>query len=205
MFPCRRSFAWIQRNASRGGQAGTSDFRFPALDPATESFLWRRKADLEAAIAAMPCAATEPTVGGKSDQATAGRAQADLADAMTLADASLDESWLRKRRMSSAVGGQSFLDQASAASTGVAIGRGSKAKGDEYVRRRSTPQRLGASVGSAAAAALLAESTEGARGLQLAMIRESFRRLDKDGDGYVTPCDLAQAFRFMGRDNNNRR
>lgn len=67
-------------------------------------------------------------------------------------------------------------------------------------------------VGMAAATTLLEESVtrgsaavSGARGLQLAMIKESFLRLDMDGDGYITPEDLRLAFRNMGRDASDRR
>lgn len=67
-------------------------------------------------------------------------------------------------------------------------------------------------VGTAAATALLEGSSSrgsaavsGARGLQLAMIKEAFLRLDMDGDGYITPGDLGLAFRNMGRDASDRR
>lgn len=70
-------------------------------------------------------------------------------------------------------------------------------------------------VGAAAATTLLlggtgsggrsAAAVSGARGLQLAMIKEAFLRLDMDGDGYITPEDLGLAFRNMGRDASDRR
>lgn len=67
-------------------------------------------------------------------------------------------------------------------------------------------------VGMAAATALLAAAdnrgstvASGARGLQLAMIKEAFSRLDMDGDGFISPGDLGLAFRNMGRDASDRR
>ncbi|CAM9792475.1 unnamed protein product, partial [Discosporangium mesarthrocarpum] len=47
------AFVLCRLGEKGGGELSTKDFRFPALDPATEAFLWRRKADLEAAIQAL--------------------------------------------------------------------------------------------------------------------------------------------------------
>ncbi|CAM9605778.1 unnamed protein product, partial [Laminaria digitata] len=55
--PRDRGTVFVLREVGVKG-VGTASFRFPALDPATEAFLWRRKADLEAAIDAMPATAT---------------------------------------------------------------------------------------------------------------------------------------------------
>lgn len=218
-------------------QVGTANFRFPALDPATEAFLWRRKADLEAAIEAMP--ATAATAAAAAPQSAPGRAAADLLDSRSLATGRAAEErrapgsagagaaetstarHVEKRRSSTAEpglrrgsGGLLFRQQSSgrAESEGRIAGRrNSRGRG-----RRASSGRGGLggmeNVGAAAATALLAAANSrgsaaasGARGLQLAMIKEAFARLDMDGDGYITPGDLGLAFRNMGRDASDRR
>lgn len=65
-------------------------------------------------------------------------------------------------------------------------------------------REMALSVGGAAATTMLSGAASGARGLQLAMIREAFSRLDLDGDGYISAADLCSAFRSMGKEASDR-
>lgn len=180
-------------------QVGTSHFRFPALDTSTEAFLWRRKADLEAAIASMPAAAT----ASRSDQAAPGRAEVDLLDAMTLGNVPAGGFRPEKGQRPSTAGELPSSTPASTARSKSVADRRTGGRSRRDINRRSRRRQAGGSVGAAAMAAL-EESATGARGLQLAMIKESFARLDVDGDGFITPRDLVQAFGRMGRDTSDR-
>ncbi|CAM9744831.1 unnamed protein product [Scytosiphon promiscuus] len=214
-------------------EVGTANFRFPALDPATEAFLWRRKADLEAAIEAMP--ATAATAVAAAPQSAPGRAAADLQDSRTLARgaaggtgaasgaSSVETTTIRaieKRRSSTAEpvsrrGSHGLLHRGQSSGRAESEGRTAGRRGSR-VRGRRAGSRGGEfggmeNVGAVAATALLAAAksrgsaaASGARGLQLAMIREAFARLDMDGDGYISPADLGLAFRNMGRDASDR-
>lgn len=186
-------------------QVGTASFRFPALDPATEAFLWRRKADLEAAIEAMPARAA--TSAASAPQNTPGRASADLEDAKTLADDGLSKT-VNVKRVATAEPPSSSSKSVNRAKTG----KGNTGSGKGRAGKRALGKGTGSkgALGAPAATALLAASSgssaiTGARGLQLAMIKDAFSRLDLDGDGYITPGDLGLAFRNMGRDASDRR
>ncbi|CAM9466188.1 unnamed protein product [Ectocarpus fasciculatus] len=230
--PRDRGTVFVLREVGGGAgkereEVGTANFRFPALDPATEAFLWRRKADLEAAIEAMPATAAATA----APQSAPGRAAADLQDSRDLAAAGGEEGIaagtgetarngpMQRRRSSTAEppprSGSSLSRQQK-----HPPGRRAKSEGPSTVRGRDSRSRrprgtsgvggMG-SVGAAAATALLAAAdrggsaaANGARGLQLAMIKEAFTRLDMDGDGYITPADLGLAFRNMGRDASDR-
>lgn len=221
------SFEWTYGLTKIHTQIGTANFRFPALDPATEAFLWRRKADLEAAIEAMP--ATAAAAEAAAPQSAPGRAAADLQDSGTGVagdpGASATETPKarpnEKRRGSTAEPvprrdprGSLRPRQPSgrAESEGRTDGRrGSRGRGRHASSRGG---RLGGmeNIGAVAATALLAAANSrgsaaanGARGLQLTMIKEAFARLDMDGDGFITPGDLGLAFRNMGRDASDRR
>lgn len=187
-------------------QVGTANFRFPALDATTEAFLWRRKADLEAAIAAMPI----PVPAAEGGQAVPGRATADLVDALTLggvdprAEAIVEGKRSEKKRKLSR-NNDSFTStlkphEPTKDRTGKNLANAktvvTKTGGDH--RRRSTAK------GEAASAALAGAAT-GARGVQLAMIEKAFERLDVDGDGFISATDLGSAFRSVGRDASHAR
>lgn len=184
-------------------QVGTASFRFPALDPATEAFLWRRKADLEAAIEALP-----NTLATSAPQNAPGRASADLEDAKKLAAAGP-----AKTKPESTVK-HAVTAQPPSSSSSKSVNREKSGKGNGSVKgRRAGKRGLGkraGDLGAGAATVLLAASSgssaiSGARGLQLAMIKDAFARLDLDADGYITPGDLGLAFRNMGRDASDRR
>eukprot|EP00903_Cladosiphon_okamuranus_P006300 g6178.t1 len=207
-------------------EVATANFRFPALDPATEAFLWRRKADLEAAIEAMP--ATGATAAAAAPQSARGRAAADLEDSRMLADAAgagpsaasaqtgtTVNIWKQRSSTTEPPSSQSrdILSRQLSSHRGKSESRINSRRNSRFKGRRASP-RGGAmeSVGMAAATALLAAAdsrgstaASGARGLQLAMIKEAFSRLDMDGDGFISPGDLGLAFRNMGRDASDRR
>lgn len=189
-------------------QVGTAHFRFPALDPVTEAFLWRRKADLEAALEAMPATAT--IAAAFAPQGAPGRASADLEDAKALAEKAPDGTKVIRH------GRRTSADVALGSSKSKNQGNPGKVHDNEKARvigRASTGGmgiKRALSVGASAATALLVAGGRsavltGARGLQLAMIKEAFSRLDLDKDGYITPEDLGLAFRNMGRDASDRR
>ena len=189
-------------------QVGTAGFRFPALDPATEAFLWRRKADLEAAIEAMPATATT-SAAASAPQNAPGRASADLADAKALAGVGATKTANVGKCAEPA---EEPPSSSSKSATREKTGKGNNGSGKGRAGKRALGkgERGKGSLGAAAATALLAASNgssaiSGARGLQLAMIKGAFSRLDVDGDGYITPGDLGLAFRNMGRDASDRR
>lgn len=187
-------------------QVGTANFRFPALDPATEAFLWRRKADLDAAIDAMPTTAT--TAQASASQGVPGRAAADLADARVLAAAGPPHA--EGVELLGDNQKRSTVAEPSLSRTGQL--RSKERRRDvrnSTVKRRASRGNKGVGAAASAGTAMLAKgksvAAKGARGLQLAMIEEAFARLDVDGDGYITPGDLGLAFRNMGRDASERR
>ncbi|CBJ33221.1 calmodulin-like myosin-light chain [Ectocarpus siliculosus] len=230
--PRDRGTVFVLREVGAGAgkereEVGTANFRFPALDPATEAFLWRRKADLEAAIEAMPATAAATA----APQSAPGRAAADLQDSRDFAAAGGEEGIAAgtgetarngpiQRRRSSTAEPPPRSGSSLSRKQKQPPGRRTKSEGPSTVRGRDSRSRRprGASgaggmgsVGAAAATALLAAAdrggsaaASGARGLQLAMIKEAFSRLDMDGDGYITPADLGLAFRNMGRDASDR-
>lgn len=133
-----------------------------------------------------------PALTITADQAAPGRATADLADAMTLAGTpDVTEIGKQEKRR----------NIAKRCSTGeVFLTRQLAEKG-----KKGTGRGVVNSVGGAAAMSMLAGAATGARGLQLAMIKEAFSRLDLDEDGYISAADLGSAFRSMGRDASDRR
>lgn len=192
-------------------QVGTAGFRFPALDPATEAFLWRRKADLEAAIEAMPAPAATSAAAAASaaPQNAPGRASADLEDAKLLAGAGATKAANVGIRVGTAGEPPSSSSKSAIqAKTSKGTTGSRKGRAGKHALGKGAGGKGG--LGAAAATALLASSRgssaiSGARGLQLAMIKGAFARLDLDGDGYITPGDLGLAFRNMGRDASDRR
>lgn len=164
--------------------------------------MWRRKADLEAAIEALPT-----TLATSAPQNAPGRASADLEDAKTLAGVVAPaKTETTKRAIVTAPPRPS--------SSSKTANRGKSGKGHGSGKGRAAGKRVlgrgAGALGAAAATVLLAASSgssamTGARGLQLAMIKDAFARLDLDGDGFITPGDLGLAFRNMGRDASDRR
>lgn len=155
---------------------------------------------------------TTATASAAAPQHAPGRAAVDLNDARALGYGGFVEEVERRnvRRKHSAT------EEPASRSVGrVSSERGRASRRNAGKRGRGasngrTKVSGAVSVGAAAATALLAAggrsaATSGVRGLQMAMIKEAFARLDLDGDGYITSGDLGLAFRNMGRDATDRR
>lgn len=200
-------FPLVDPRRSLHTKVGTAHFRFPGLDLSTEAFLWRRKADLEAVIEAMP--ATAIIASAEASQCARGRIKADLNDATTLAGSDLfgvaEMEGVKVKK------GGTVVEESSPRVANKKHRSGdTTCDGKPCSSRGGTRGYRAASVGAQATGALLAASggsaaTAGARGLQLAMIKDSFARLDLDRDGFISPNDLRSAFRNMGRDASDRR
>ena len=198
------------RHDVRDSKVGTANFRFPALDPITEAFLWRRKADLEAAIEVMP--STTIIASAEAPQGARGRATADLNDARTLAGDEFNRG----------VGADGLQVKRCATASELATRELNRTEDDKRDKVRITRGGMPRSsrgrsqgnkttgVGATTTRALSVTSggskaMAGARDLQLTMIKESFARLDMDGDGFISPNDLRSVFQNMGRDASDRR
>lgn len=174
---------------------------------------------MEAAIQAMPATAT--VAAAAAPQHTKGRAVTDLSDAERLSgaipgeDADAAAAAARRRRANetarkrkSGTMAASIPGHRNKILYHPSPNERNRSHSDGGTTRRSGHRRQAIN-GAAAATALLAGAgstvAAGARGLQLAMIKEAFSRLDMDGDGYITAGDLRLAFRNMGRDASDRR
>ncbi|CAM9341695.1 unnamed protein product, partial [Choristocarpus tenellus] len=203
VFVLRRLGVDSEGVGQQGGKVGTQDFTFPALDTATEAFLWRRKADLEAAIESL-CTATDDD--GKAAGATGGvqgapgRAKADLADSRVLFEnmrgTELGPRKIQDVPITKALGTQNTRRRGtSQCGTSIPLGRRGKFRG----RGRGYGGGRGKKQGQ-----LVVKGLSGVHQLQHALIREAFVQLDVDGDDIISAQDLRTAFRNIGRDASDR-
>jgi Ca2+-binding EF-hand superfamily protein len=176
--------AWRFRLRGDSGRQPSHDlalFRFPGLDKTTEEFLWRRKADLEAALQMLDKhpAAGEPD-GGKS----AGGAKDDLQDAARLHGKTPGE--LKARRGSKSPPKKPTTQKR---------GKGGKKTVAPLAEQEEDFSGLKA----------FFHGKTAAQRAQLAMIRRSFDSLDLNHDQRITADELRTIFRRMGVDSSDRR
>ena len=146
-------------------------FKFPSLDPETERFLWRRKADLEIALRAMD--------GLEEGAPTGGVAAQDAAHVLGTTVKALEERSKQVRKSVEESQGKPKEAQKDAKSKAAAKdGQVSTAVPDVKSFYRG------------ASAAQLS---------QLRMIEEVFKQMDADGDGLLSVSDVRAYFRTIGR------
>jgi hypothetical protein len=159
---------------------GSHEFHFPAVDTATETFLWRRRADLEAAIDALTGQAAEDG-RHRGSHSHVGRPQEDARDATTLAGLRAE---MRRRSSQRA---QSTSPKRQPRSR-------TRVRGPNQTARSLSRARTRDSGGS----------RSHSERLQLTLIRQAFDRLDVENEGRITAKTLTHAFQLMGRDASQR-
>ncbi|CAM9540300.1 unnamed protein product, partial [Phaeothamnion confervicola] len=172
------------------GTAGS--FAFPGLDALTEAFLWRRKADLEAAVTALDAVAASG--GGNGAAFNGGGATADTAG--TAAHAGL-VSPRRRTAMAATAAATAAAAGAAAAATTAAGQKQPQARPATSSGGATGKCGAGGSGGGTVA-------TPGTRHAQMTLIRASFERLDAHKEGRLTAAGLRTAFRAVGRDSSER-
>ena len=166
--------------------ADPTNFKFQYLDPETEKFLWRRKADLEVALRALD--GMDAMGGPAGTGSSSAFAATDAAHTMgTTANSLAHKAALAKA-------GDKTAKLAGKAAAGGKAGAGKAAPG-------KAPADA-AGKGKAASQAQLGEYTRGATAAQQAqvkMIAQVFEAMDADGDGALSVADVRAYFRTVGR------
>ena len=154
----------------------TKSFKFPALDPETERFLWRRKADLETALRAMDKM--------EDDAPTGGSAANDAAHVLGTTSKALEERSKQVRKSLEDAGGNSV---------------GTQKKGDKGSDRSKDPFAGGAHKGEGLNLKDFLRGATAAQQTQVKMIQDVFKQMDADSDGLLSVSDVRAYFRSIGR------
>jgi len=170
-----RALAASQAPTKKGAPTPQSAFKFPSLDPESEAFLYRRKADFEAALLDLE---SDPELSRGTDPAGEGRALVNASDAAALG------------------AGQRLGGQPRATTAGARGATGDSKKKDSMgAVGGAVPEKLQREV-----AAFMKGKTE-AQQAQLSMLRDAFVALDSNRDGFVDARDLLTAWRLSGQGN----
>ncbi|KAJ1409004.1 hypothetical protein B484DRAFT_403358 [Ochromonadaceae sp. CCMP2298] len=166
------AFASTADLSSTSSTSSTANFKFPYLDPETERFLWRRKADLEAAARLLD--------GAEAVEELARNVPHAAADAAHVSG--LTQKELAQRAAAQAARGAS----------------GGKTRIPVTLKEGAVPEQEEGHAAVSHLKTFLAGATAAQRA-QIAMIRGVFERMDADRDGLLSMADVRAYFRAIGR------
>jgi Ca2+-binding EF-hand superfamily protein len=178
-----------------------SKFKFPSLDPETEAFLYRRKADLEAALLDLD---QDPELSHGMSHDEPGRAQHDMKDAAPNGYHSGGGRGGGHRLGGGGTGGAVSTSRLVDGSGREGAAAGGGGGGKKKTTSSSSPSEAKEEHNEKLAkqvAGFMAGRTEAAA-QQLAMLRVAFESLDANQDGFVDPKDLEKVWRTAGKQAN---